>query len=97
MRLIQGYAAFVRNNYTYLIIATLLASVLVGLVTPAPGLFIRQFNIPLIIVMIGAMGFTITFKSLGMAAMRDWKGFAFQMLTAVTFYQIFSRVIKKSN
>lgn len=77
MRLIQAYAAFVRNNYTYLIIATLLASVVVGLVTPTPGLFIRQFNIPLIIIMIGAMGFTITFKSLGMAAIRDWKGFSF--------------------
>jgi len=77
MRFIQAYAAFVRNNYTYLIIATLVASVVVGLMTPAPGLFIRQFNIPLIVVMIGAMGFTITFKSLSIAAMRDWKGFSF--------------------
>jgi len=76
MKLIQAYAAFVRNNYTYLITGTLIIGVITGLVTPVPGLFIRQFNIPLIIIMIGAMGFTITFKSLGMA-IRDWKGFSF--------------------
>lgn len=44
--------------------------------TPAPGLLLRQINIPLIVIMIGAIGFTITFKSLGLA-IRDWKAFSF--------------------
>ncbi len=77
MQLIQSYAALIRENYTYLIIGTLIIGVITGLVTPAPGLFIRQYNIPLIVIMIGDMGFTITFKSIGIAAIRDWKGFSF--------------------
>jgi len=40
----------------------------VGFFSSGPGFFIRQFNIPLIIILIAAMSFTITFRDLGMAA-----------------------------
>jgi len=73
MKWLQSYATFVRNNYTYIIIGTLIVGVVAGLVTPAPGLLIRQFNVPLIVILIAAMSFTITFQNLGSAA-RDWKG-----------------------
>jgi len=84
MKWIQFYAAFIRNNYTYVIIATLIAGILVGLATSTPGAFIQQFNVPLIVIMIAAMGFTITFKSLGAAA-RDWKGFSFGLVLNFLF------------
>jgi predicted Na+-dependent transporter len=84
MNAIMAYARFVRENYTCLIIGTLIVGVVVGLVTPGPGLFIRQFNVPLIIIMIGAMGFTITFKSLSMAA-KDWRCFSFGLLLNFLF------------
>ncbi|MBE0516510.1 MAG: arsenic resistance protein, partial [Methanophagales archaeon] len=73
------YARFMRERYAYVILSTLLVGILVGLFTPAPGVFIRTFSAPLIIIMIGAMGFTITFKSLGMAA-KDWRCFSFGLL-----------------
>ena len=79
MKWIQAYATFIRNNYTYIIIGALIVGVVVGLVSSTPGVFIQQFNVPLIIIMIGAIGFTITFKSLGMA-IRDWKGFSFGLV-----------------
>ena len=103
MTAILAYAKFVREKYTYIILATLVIAVVVGLFTPSPGLFIRQFNTPLIVILIAAMSFTITFQNLaiGIAAM-SFKGlatlpiavaFAFQMLTAVSFYQLFRRAI----
>ena len=76
MKAITAYARFVREKYTYVIITTLVIGVIVGLFTSSPGQALRQANTPLIIIMIAAMGFTITFKSLG-AAVRDWKGFSF--------------------
>jgi predicted Na+-dependent transporter len=76
--MILVYARFIRDKYAYVILATLVAGIGVGLLTPAPGFFIRHFSAILIIIMIGAMGFTITFKSLVMAA-RDWKCFSFGM------------------
>ena len=84
MKWLQLYANFIRNNYTYVIIATLIAGILVGLATSTPGAFIQQFNVPLIVIMIAAMGFTITFKSLGAAA-RDWKGFSFGLVLNFLF------------
>lgn len=76
MKFIMNYAKFVRENYTYIIITTLVIGVIVGLITARPGVYIRQFNTPLIIIMISAMGFTIIFKRLGTAA-KDWRGFSF--------------------
>ncbi len=76
MNWLQAYADFVRKNYAYLIICTLGIGIIAGLISPAPGIFIKQFNIPLIIVMIGSMGFTIVIKGLAMAV-RDWRAFIF--------------------
>jgi predicted Na+-dependent transporter len=84
MKAILAYAKFVRESYTYIIIGTLIVGVVVGLVTPGPGLFIRQLNVPLIVIMIGAMGFTITFNSLALAA-RDWKGTSFGLVLNFLF------------
>jgi len=70
--IVLKYAKFIRENYA-IIIATLLIAVATGLVSSGPGRFLQQFNVLLIVVMIGAMGFTITFKSLGEAA-KDWRG-----------------------
>lgn len=53
-----------------MIIATLLIALLVGLVTTEPGQFIKKFNIALIAIMIGAMGFTMTFGSVWSALKR---------------------------
>ena len=84
MKAISIYARFVREKYTYIIITTLVMGVVVGLFTASPGVHIRQFNTPLIVVMIAAMGFTITFKSLAMA-IRDWKGFSFGLVLNFLF------------
>jgi len=84
MKAVVNYAKFIRENYTYIIIATLVIAVIVGLFTASPGKAIRQANTPLIVIMIGAMGFTITFRSLGAAA-RDWKGFSFGLVLNFLF------------
>ncbi|OIP27270.1 MAG: hypothetical protein CO103_06045 [Chloroflexi bacterium CG_4_9_14_3_um_filter_45_9] len=84
MKAILAYAKFVREKYTYIIITTLVIAVIVGLFTSSPGLHIRQFNTTLIVIMIAAMGFTITFRSLGAAA-RDWKGFSFGLVLNFLF------------
>lgn len=59
----MSYAEFVRERYAIIILSTLLLALAVGLVTSKPGLIIKDFNVLLIAVMIGAMGFTMTFKS----------------------------------
>jgi len=84
MKAITAYARFVREKYTYIILTTLIIAVVVGLFTASPGVYIHQFNTPLIVIMIAAMGFTITFKSLGAAA-RDWKGFSFGLVLNFLF------------
>ena len=84
MRTIQAYAKFIREKYTHIILTTLVIAVVVGLFTASPGVHIRQINTPLIVIMIAAMGFTITFKSLGIAA-RDWKGFSFGIVLNFLF------------
>jgi len=84
MKAILTYAKFVREKYTYIILTTLVIAVVVGLFTPSPGLFIRQFNTPLIVILIAAMSFTITFSNLGMAA-RDWKGALFGLVLNFLF------------
>jgi len=84
MKTITAYAKFIREKYTYIILTTLVIAVVVGLFTPSPGQALRQANTPLIIIMIAAMGFTITFKSLGAAA-RDWKGFSFGLVLNFLF------------
>jgi predicted Na+-dependent transporter len=84
MKAIMNYARFVREKYTYIIIAALVIGIIVGLFTSSPGQALRQANTPLIVIMIAAMGFTITFKSLG-AAFRDWKGFSFGLVLNFLF------------
>ena len=100
MRAIHAYAKFVREEYTYIIIGTLVIGVLVGLFSASPGAYIRQANTLLIVIMIAAMGFTITFKSLGTAA-RDWKGFSFGLLLNFLFAPficwLLARLILSSN
>jgi hypothetical protein len=44
-------------------LTTLLIALIVGLFTSEPGRVIKSVNVLLIAVMIGAMGFTMTFKS----------------------------------
>lgn len=78
------YARFMRERYTAVVVSVLILGILVGMVTPYPGFLIRKVSTLLIVVMIGAMGFTITFKSLGMAA-KDWKGFSFGLVLNFLF------------
>lgn len=73
MNATRVYAKFVRENYTYIILCTLVVAMIVGLFTASPGQFIRRINVPLIVILIAAMSFSITFQNLGMAA-RNWKG-----------------------
>ena len=84
MKTITAYAKFIREKYTYIILTTLVIAVVVGLFTASPGQALRHANTPLIVIMIAAMGFTITFKSLG-AAVRDWKGFSFGLVLNFLF------------
>jgi len=84
MKAILAYAKFVREKYTYIILTTLVIAVVVGLFTSSPGVFIRQFNTPLIVILIAAMSFTITFSNLGMAA-RNWKGTSFGLVLSFLF------------
>jgi len=74
MKWLQAYAEFVRRNYAYLILCALGIGIITGLISPAPGIFIRQFNTPLIVIMIGAMGFTVVIRGVAMA-IRDWRAF----------------------
>jgi len=69
------YARFIREKYTYVIVGAFVVGVTVGLFSATPGHYVRSFSVPLVFVMIAAMGFTITFKSLIMAA-KDWKSFS---------------------
>jgi len=73
MSAILRYAKIIRERYTAIIIGTLIIAILIGCFTSSPGIFIRQFNVLLIIVLIGAMSFTITFDSLA-KAFKNWKG-----------------------
>jgi len=71
MKALLTYARLVREKYAYIILTILVIAVIVGLFTSSPVVFIRQFNTSLIVIMIAAMGFTITFRSLGAAATED--------------------------
>jgi predicted Na+-dependent transporter len=73
-----------RRNYSYVILATLVIGVIVGLFTSRPGEVIRAFNVPLMVIMIAAMGFTITFRSLG-AAFTRWREFLLGFLLNFAF------------
>src|SRR4030042_3213152 len=74
--MLKKLADFVREKYASIIISTLIIGIIVGVFPPSPGLYIQRFTIPLVIVMIGAMGFTITFKSFG-TALKDVTSFLF--------------------
>jgi len=72
-------ADFIRENYASIIISTLIIGIIVGIITPSPGLYIQRFTIPLVMVMIGVMGFTITFKSFG-TSLKDARSFLFGLI-----------------
>jgi predicted Na+-dependent transporter len=82
--MLLAYAKFIRERYAIVIVSTLILGIVIGVFTASPGLFIRKFNNPLIIIMIGAMGFTITFKNLGAAA-KDWRGLSFGLVLNFLF------------
>lgn len=77
--MLLAYARFMRERYAYVICGTLLLAAAWGMVTPAPGLFLRQFSAPLMVLMIAAMGFTITLRSLGLAT-KDWRSFCLGLI-----------------
>jgi predicted Na+-dependent transporter len=77
--MLAAYARFMRERYAYVISGTLVLAAAWGLVTSAPGLFLRGFSAPLMVIMIAAMGFTITIHSLGMAT-KDWRAFSLGVL-----------------
>jgi hypothetical protein len=68
----RAYVAFMREKYSHVIIATLVAGLITGLFSTAPGFFIRRFATLLIVIMIGAMGFTIRLRSLNRALKGGW-------------------------
>ncbi len=65
------YAVFMREHFAIVIISTLLLAIAVGLVSSAPGRFLQQYSVILIVIMIGAMGFSITYESLS-ASLKEW-------------------------
>lgn len=77
--MLLAYAKFIRERYAYVIVSSLILGIAVGIFTVSPGQFIRSFRSPLIVIMIGAMGFTITFKTLKTAA-KDWGPFIFGLV-----------------
>jgi len=55
MKAIPVCTKSIRENYTYITIATLVIAVIVGLFTSRPGVSMRQSEIPLIVVLITVM------------------------------------------
>ena len=88
---IMSYARFVQEKYIYIILTTLIVVVIGGLFMASPGVYIRQANTPLIVIMMTAMNFK------GLEMLPVAVGFAFQMLTAVTFYQLFRRAMTEKD
>lgn len=72
------FANFVREKYSYIIVSSLIAGVIIGLFTSYPGIILKRLSIALIVLMIASMGFTITLKSFTLA-LRDLKRFSFGM------------------
>ena len=70
----RTYAAFMHEKYSHVIVASLAAGILTGFYSTAPGHLIRRFATLLIVIMIGAMGFTIRIRSLG-RALKDGRAF----------------------
>lgn len=79
MGVVMAYAKFVRENYTYIILTALVVAIVVGLFTSSPGVFIQRFNSLIIIVLMSTTSFTITLKSLALAA-KDWRGTVFGLM-----------------
>jgi len=80
----RAFSEFMRRNYFYVILTDLAVGVIVGLFTSRPGEVIRGFNTPLMVLMIAAMGFTITFRSLS-AAITRWREFLLGFLMNFLF------------
>ncbi|RLI78263.1 hypothetical protein DRP05_07795 [Archaeoglobales archaeon] len=77
--MVRRFASFVREKYSYIIISSLIAGIVVGFYTSYPGMLLRRFSVLFVVVMIASMGFTITFRSFALA-LRDLKGFSVGML-----------------
>ena len=81
---VGGFASFVREKYSYIIISSLIAGIAVGFYTSYPGMLLKRFSLAFIILMIASMGFTITFRSFALAV-RDLKGFSVGMALNFAF------------
>lgn len=102
-RAVMRYAGFVRECYVIIIISTLLIAIAVGRVPSTPGRFLQQYSVLFIVIMIGAMGFSITFKSLS-ASLKEWcarclslglvLNFLFAPLLCSAMHSCFSRNIQ---
>ena len=68
--MILEFSEFIRKNYSYIIIATLLVSIVVGFYTAEPGKMLKAYSTLFVVLMIASMGFTITAKSL-LLALKD--------------------------
>jgi len=76
--MILEFSGFIRRNYSYIIIATLLVSVVVGFYTAKPGKVLKAYSTLFVVLMIASMGFTITVRSL-LLALKDVRGFSLGM------------------
>jgi len=74
----SAYVRFMRERYSYVISGTLVLAAAWGLFSSAPGLLLGRLSALFMVTMIAAMGFTITIKSLAMAA-KDWRSFSLGM------------------
>ena len=82
--MIQRFALFVREKYSYIIISSLIAGIIVGFYTSYPGMLLKRFSVLFVVIMIASMGFTITFRSFALA-LKDFKGFSVGMILNFVF------------
>lgn len=75
---ILKFCEFCRKEYSRIILATLIIAVISGFFTSHIGILLKPLTIPLIMIMIVSMGFTMTLKSFAFA-FKEVKGFSFGM------------------
>lgn len=67
-----------KNEYSKIIVATLLVAMASGIFTSSFGTMLKPLTVPLMMLMIASMGFTMTLKSFD-PALREIRGFSFGM------------------
>lgn len=90
--MIIEFAEFMRKNYSYIIVATLIISIIIGFYTSYLGELLKIFSIPLTILMIASMGFTIKFKNF-LLALKDIRGFSIGIILNFIFSPILCYVV----